>query len=94
MMSDVSMDKMGIVRDVNVRTFPTYPVSTVKSIKESSTSKASGWKSPTKIPATLLHRDIRLLVVLVPVEEEFNTETMGKDHKKAENTASTSPKAS
>ncbi|XP_059192192.1 uncharacterized protein LOC131974080 [Centropristis striata] len=60
---DVNTDKKGVVRDVHVRTFPSYPVSTVKP-----TQKVK--KPATKIPATVLHRDVRRIVVLLPVEEQ------------------------
>lgn len=60
---DVNTDKKGIVRDVLLRSFPSYPVSTVKP-----TQKVK-MHSP-KIPATILHRDVRRIVVLLPVEEQ------------------------
>ncbi|KAM9553345.1 uncharacterized protein ACWYII_035103 isoform 1-T2 [Salvelinus alpinus] len=59
----VNIDKKGIVRDVHVRTFPSYPVPTVKPAQEKSK------KLSTKIPATVLHRDVRRIIVLLPVEE-------------------------
>ncbi|GAA6087262.1 uncharacterized protein LOC120473342 [Tachysurus ichikawai] len=59
----VNIDKKGIVRDVHVRSFPSYPVPTVKPAKEKSK------KLSIKIPATILHRDVRRIIVLLPVEE-------------------------
>ncbi|KAI3354310.1 hypothetical protein L3Q82_018497 [Scortum barcoo] len=52
----VNTDKKGIVRDVHVRTFPSYPVSTMKS--EQKKEK----KLLTKIPSTVLHRDVRRVI--------------------------------
>lgn len=60
---DVNSDKKGTLRDVQLSSFPNYPVSTVKP-----TPKAK--KHSTKIPATILHRDVRRIVVLLPVEEQ------------------------
>ena len=57
----VNADGKGIVRDVHVRTFPSYPVSV---------TRKEGDKRPSvKIPATILHRDVRRLVVLIPTEK-------------------------
>lgn len=69
----VNIDEKGIVRDVNVRTFPSYPVSTVRPV----TNKVGKTKKDhsTKIPATVLHRDVRRVVVLLPIEEQNNTGT-------------------
>ncbi|XP_077480924.1 uncharacterized protein LOC144092035 [Stigmatopora argus] len=55
-------DTRGIVRDVHVKTFPSYPVSTTKSDQAK--------KPPTKIPSTILHRDVRRIIILIPVEEQ------------------------
>lgn len=60
---DVNTDRKGIVRDVYLRSFPSYPVATVKPTKK-------GKKHSTKIPATVLHKDVRRIVVLLPVEEQ------------------------
>jgi len=61
----VNTDGKGIVRDVNVRTFPSYPVPVMKN------KVFGGYKGqPSKIPATILHRDVRRLVILLPVEEQ------------------------
>ncbi|KAB5567602.1 hypothetical protein PHYPO_G00234660 [Pangasianodon hypophthalmus] len=59
----VNTDKKGIVRDVHVRTFPSYPVPTVKPDKKEKSKKL-------KIPATVLHRDVRRIIVLLPAEEQ------------------------
>ena len=60
----VNADKKGIVRDVNVRTFPSYPVPVTKPNKEGNK------RLLTKIPATILHRNVRRLVILLPIEEQ------------------------
>lgn len=67
---NVNSDKDGIVRNVNVRTFPSYPV-VVKTNKKATSKMARAEKKATKIPATILHRDVRRLVVLIPVEEQL-----------------------
>ncbi len=46
---DVNTDRKGIVRDVYLRSFPSYPVATVKPTQKMK-------KHSTKIPATVLHR--------------------------------------
>ena len=66
----VNPDKEGIVRDVNVKTFPSYPVMIKKTTGEAMSKRAGTEKKATKIPATILHRDVRRLVVLIPVEEQ------------------------
>jgi len=60
---DVNTDRKGIVRDVYLRSFPSYPVATVKPAKKTQ-------EYSTKIPATVLHRDVRRIVVILPVEEQ------------------------
>ncbi|KAK5920107.1 hypothetical protein CgunFtcFv8_023947 [Champsocephalus gunnari] len=61
----VNTDGKGIVRDVNVRTSPGFPVSVMKN------KVCGGYKGhPSRIPATILHRDVRRLVILLPVEEQ------------------------
>lgn len=87
---NVNMDKDGIVKDVNVRTFPSYPVSAALT-RESRTNKIAGNKISIKIPATVLHRDVRQLVVL-PVEEKEHTQTNRKHHKKTGNGTSETQK--
>ncbi|XP_067280641.1 uncharacterized protein [Pseudorasbora parva] len=59
---DVNTDNKGIVRDVHLRSFPSYSVPTVKPTKKVK-------EHSIKIPATVLHRDVRRIVVLLPVEE-------------------------
>ncbi|XP_036068500.1 uncharacterized protein LOC112152419 [Oryzias melastigma] len=56
-------DKFGVVRDVKVRTYPSYPVSNMK-------TKPKESKPATNIPATILHRDVRRIIVILPVEEQ------------------------
>lgn len=68
---NANADKKGIVRDVHVRTFPSYPVPVRRQGQEKATRKDSESKSKVlKIPATVLHRDVRRLVVLLPAEEQ------------------------
>ncbi|RXN35876.1 gag-pol fusion poly [Labeo rohita] len=67
----VNPDNKGVVRDVDVRTFPSYPVPITKPLK----AKANYTESKScreKIPSTVLHRDVRRLVVLLPVEDQVN----------------------
>lgn len=69
----VNTDSKGIVRDVLVKTFPSYPVPITKAdSKELPTrANAKGTKRlKLKIPATILHRDVRRLVILLPIEEQ------------------------
>ncbi|KAK7904407.1 hypothetical protein WMY93_017014 [Mugilogobius chulae] len=56
---DVNKDTKGIVRDANIRVYPSYPVPV----------KLSKSQVKTSIPATILQRDVRRLIVLLPVEE-------------------------
>ena len=60
-------DGKGIVRDVNVRVFPSYSVPVIRpgSVKKPKTDGPN-----LKVQATILHRDVRRLVVLLPVEEQ------------------------
>ncbi len=70
----VNKDKKGIVRDVNILTVPSYPVSTVKPVYHNNKRKVvNATKPSTKIPATVLHRDVRRIVVLLPIEEQNNS---------------------
>ncbi len=66
----VNADCKGIA---NVRVFTSYPVSGVKPDKAIVTDKTKGAakKLTAKIPPTILHRDVRRLVVLIPVEEQL-----------------------
>lgn len=69
-------DKEGIVRDVNVRTFPSYPVPVRRRTKEGATDRngKSTKRLLVYIPSTILHRDVRRLVILIPVEKQPETE--------------------
>lgn len=69
---DASADRKGVVRDVRVRTFPSYPVPIRKPVQKDSAGKGGGLERrlPRRIPSTVLHRDVRRLVVLLPVEEQ------------------------
>ncbi|XP_049335750.1 uncharacterized protein LOC125802274 [Astyanax mexicanus] len=68
----VNADSKGIVRDVKVRTVPSYPVSMAKPAKKGFANKGDkATRQPsTKIPATILHRDVRRLIVLLAAEEQ------------------------
>lgn len=68
----VNPDHKGVVRDVDVRVFTNYPVSSVKpnKAKVKGKGKRATKGLPNKIPATILHRDVRRLVVLIPAEEQ------------------------
>lgn len=61
----VNADSKGIVRDVLVKTFPSYPVHIKKTNGDERTKRLQ-----TKIPATILHRNVRRLVILLPTEEQ------------------------
>lgn len=65
-------DSKGIVRDVNVRIFPSYNVPVTRSTREARASHPAGSEQNRKIQATILHRDVRRLVVLLPAEEQNN----------------------
>ncbi|XP_033975580.1 uncharacterized protein LOC117473794 isoform X2 [Trematomus bernacchii] len=65
----VNSDSKGIVRDVNVRTFPSYPVPVTRPTTAKANHQTSK-KLKEEIPATVLHRDVRRLVVLLPTEEQ------------------------
>lgn len=58
-------DSKGIVRDANVRVIPSFCVPLVKAVDA---KKAADQKGATQ--ATVLHRDVRRLVVLLPIEEQ------------------------
>lgn len=60
-------DSKGIVRDVNVRVVPSYCVPLVRAVGARK-SKTDERREVTQ--ATILHRDVRRLVVLLPVEEQ------------------------
>ena len=61
----VNTDKKGIVIDAQVRTLPSYPVPTMKPDQREKAKKLLN-----KIPATVLHRDVRRVIVLLPAEEQ------------------------
>ena len=65
-MVSVNADRKGIVTDVG--TFPSYPVPVTKPDKGeiAKTNKEGTKRLLTKIPATILHRD----VILLPIEEQ------------------------
>nr|XP_021326620.1 uncharacterized protein LOC110438467 [Danio rerio] len=65
----VNPDSKGVVRDVNIRTFPSYPVLITKPSKARANSSESKI-GREKIPSTVLHRDVRRLVVLLSAEEQ------------------------
>lgn len=69
----VNADSKGIVRDVLVKTFPSYPVHITKANGKEGPTRANSERTKrlqTKIPATILHRDVRRLVILLPIEEQ------------------------
>ncbi|XP_054861306.1 uncharacterized protein LOC129347620 [Amphiprion ocellaris] len=69
----VNADSKGIVRDVLVKTFPSYPVPITKPNDKKGPTKEKSARTKrlqTKIPATILHRDVRRLVILLPTEEQ------------------------
>ena len=70
----VNADRRGIVRDVNVRTFPSYPVPVVRPSTGGDTSRQGARKLLKRIPVSILCRDVRRLVILLPVEEQLKTE--------------------
>lgn len=58
----VNSDSKGVVRDVNIWTFPSYPVPIIKPLK--ARANYSGSKTcKEKIRRTVLHKDVRRLVV-------------------------------
>ncbi|CAI5678593.1 unnamed protein product [Oreochromis niloticus] len=67
-------DKKGIVRDVNVRVCSSYSGSVAKSLRAEDLSSGSKGATPVA-QATILHRDVRCLVVLLPVEEQNGTKS-------------------
>lgn len=66
----VNSDPRGIVRDVNVQVSPNYCVPVQKSTVKVSTS----YDRKRICQGTVLHRDIRRLVVLLPIEEQMKEE--------------------
>ncbi|KAF7199472.1 putative LOC107376719-like protein [Nothobranchius furzeri] len=63
----VNTDRKGVVRDVNVKMFPSYPVTSVRPVKQDNNAKR---EHRAQIPATVLHKDVRRIVILLPVEEQ------------------------
>lgn len=63
----VKPDCRGIVRDLNVRTFTIYPVPVKK--KDTAQAKERRKKQSSTIP--FLQRDVGLLVVPFPIEDEL-----------------------
>lgn len=62
-------DPKGIVRDVEVRVSSSHPVF-CSGPEKSVTRKITKWEV-TKIPSTIIRRDVRRLVVLLPVEQQY-----------------------
>ena len=62
-------DSKGVVRDVHVRVFPSYCVPLTKALKAKNSHPNSS-RRREKLQATVLHRDVRRLVVLLPAEEQ------------------------
>lgn len=61
-------DCKGIVRDADVRVFPSYCVPLTRTPKVK--ARHPNTRLEQKIQSTVLHRDVRRLVVLLPVEEQ------------------------
>ena len=64
----VNTDGKGIVRDARVRTFPSYPVPVMRFVKGVTLGGKGTKKHTRKIPATVLHRDVRRLVILLQIK--------------------------
>ena len=64
----------GIVRDVNVRIFPSYSIPMTKVLKG---KVKSSTQVKQRIQATIIHRDVRRLVVLPPVEDQMDSDASG-----------------
>ena len=70
-------DDKGVVRDVNVRVFPSYCVPVTRAPK----GKSIPGIRREKIQATVLHRDVRRLVVLLTAEEQAESQKQqGKEN--------------
>ena len=61
----VNPHSRGIVRDVHVKVSPSVPVKAPKPV-----AQGSGWKEKD-FQGTIRHRDVRLLVVLIPAEDQL-----------------------
>lgn len=66
-------DRKGVVRDVNIRIFPSYCIPITKPLKGKPSHPVK-----EKIQATILHRDVRRLVVLLPAEEQLDDQVSNK----------------
>ena len=67
-------DHKGIVRDVNVRIFPSYSIPMTKVLKG---KVKNSTQVKERIQATIVHRDVRRLVVLLPVEDQMDSGASG-----------------
>ena len=67
-------DHKGIVRDVNVRIFPSYSIPMTKVLKG---KVKNSTQAKERIQATIVHRDVRRLVVLLPVEDQMDSDASG-----------------
>ncbi|RXN14669.1 gag-pol fusion poly [Labeo rohita] len=74
---NVNPDSRGVVRDVNVKIVPSYCGSIIQSVTKpevrpvkSVASKHPTFKVQKDFQSIILHRDVRRLVVLLPVEEQ------------------------
>lgn len=65
----MNADPKGIVRDVDNRVVSSHP-GFWPGVEKTNARKVTKSES-TKIPSTVLYRDVRRLVVLIPVEEQF-----------------------
>ncbi|XP_023810653.1 uncharacterized protein LOC105357885 [Oryzias latipes] len=71
----VSTDKRGVVRDIYVKVSPSYGAfSVVRSPKP--VPVAGDSESSKSCQSTILHRDVRRLVVLLPVEEQVHRDQL------------------
>ena len=66
-------DSKGIVRDVDVKVVPSYCVPLTR-VKDAETTSRTVDRKKGAVQATVLHRDVRRLVVLLPTEEQTETE--------------------
>ena len=64
----------GIVRDVNVRIFPSYSIPMTKVLKG---KVKNSTQVKERIQATIVHRDGKQLVVLLPVEDQMDSGASG-----------------
>lgn len=66
----INSDPRGIVRDVNVRVSPNYSVP----VQNSTVKESVSCEGKRVCQGTVLHRDVRRLVVLLPIEEQMRVE--------------------